>query len=129
LCYSNNSVASTSFQSSKPTSLAVQLIAIQVFFFLIYLSNSNFLKSWRKCDSIYLQSSTNKMHHFTIYLFISVRLCTCFRRFFRPSSRAQNCTYSVRYLSDQYLMLYVQLGAPDDGWKNHLKHVQPYRNK
>jgi len=34
-------------------------------------------------------------------LFISVRCSTCFRRFFRPSSGAQNCTYSVRYLSDQ----------------------------
>ena len=35
-------------------------------------------------------------------LFISVRRCTCFGRFLRPSSGAQNCTYSVRYLSDQY---------------------------
>jgi len=26
---------------------------------------------------------------------------TCFRRFFRPSSGARNCTYSVRYFSDQ----------------------------
>jgi len=33
-------------------------------------------------------------------LFISVRLSTCFRRFFRPSSGAQNSTYSVRYWSD-----------------------------
>jgi len=30
-------------------------------------------------------------------LFISVRRSTCFRRFFRPSSGAQSCTYSVRY--------------------------------
>ena len=29
-------------------------------------------------------------------LFIFVRRSTCFRRFFRPSSGAQNCTYSVR---------------------------------
>ena len=29
-------------------------------------------------------------------LFISVRRSTCFRRFFRPSSAAQNCTYSAR---------------------------------
>ena len=28
--------------------------------------------------------------------FISARRCTCFRRFFLPSSGAQNCTYSVR---------------------------------
>ena len=57
-------------------------------------------------------------------LFISVRHSTCFRWFFRPSSGAQNCTYSIRYLSDQYLTLYVQFWAPDDGRKNHLKHVE-----
>jgi hypothetical protein len=38
--------------------------------------------------------------------FIPVRRSTCFRRFFRPSLGAQNCTYSVRYLSD--LLLAVQ---------------------
>jgi len=30
-------------------------------------------------------------------LLISVNCSTCFRRFLRPSSGAQNCTYSVRY--------------------------------
>jgi len=35
-------------------------------------------------------------------LFIPVRRSTCFRRFFRPSSGAQNCTYSVSHLSDHY---------------------------
>jgi len=38
-------------------------------------------------------------------LFISVRRSTCFRRVFRPSSGAQNCTHSVRHLSDQYCYL------------------------
>ena len=38
-------------------------------------------------------------------LFISVRRSTCFRRVFRPSSGAQNCTYSVRYLSHRYCYL------------------------
>jgi len=38
-------------------------------------------------------------------LFISVRRSTCFRRIFRPLSGAQNCTYSVRYLSDRYCYL------------------------
>ena len=37
---------------------------------------------------------------------------------------AQNCTYSVRNLSEQYLTLYVQFWAPDDGRKNPLKHVK-----
>jgi len=64
--------------------------------------------------------------------FISVRRCTCFRRVFHPSSGAQICTYSVRYLSDrycylplatvavtvwQYLTLYVQFSASDEGRK------------
>ena len=76
-----------------------------------------------------------KFHNF----FISVRRSTCFRRVFRPPSGAQNCIYSVRYLSDQYcylplarlaagssigLTLYVQFWAPDDGRKNRLKHVE-----
>ena len=58
--------------------------------------------------------------------FISVRRSKCFRRVFRPSSGAQNCTYSVRYLSDQYcyLPLYVQFWAPDDGRKTRLKHLE-----
>jgi len=30
-------------------------------------------------------------------LFISINCSTCFRRFLRPTSGAQNCTYSVRY--------------------------------
>jgi len=43
---------------------------------------------------------------------------------FRPSSGAQICTYSVRFWSDKYLMLYVQFWTPDDGRKIRLKHVQ-----
>jgi len=70
----------------------------------------------------YSQSTTKKTQRFT--QFISVRRSTGFRRFFRPSSGAQNCTYSVRYLSDQYLTLYVQFWAPDDGQKNRLKPVE-----
>jgi len=80
-------------------------------------------------------------------VFISVRRSTCFRRFFRSSSGAQNCTYSVRYLSDRYCYLllaarltavssigltntwrcYVQFWAPDDERKNRLKHVERLR--
>jgi len=32
-----------------------------------------------------------------INMFISINCCTCFRRFLRPSSGAQNCRYSVSY--------------------------------
>ena len=44
-----------------------------------------------RCESleIYSQSTTNKMQCFS---FNSVRRSTCFRRFSRPSSGAQNCT-------------------------------------
>ena len=37
--------------------------------------------------------------------FIYVKRSTCFRRFFRPSSGAQNCTFSVRYMWDHYCYL------------------------
>jgi len=53
---------------------------------------------------IFSQSTTKKIQRFS-NLFISVRSSTCFRRVFRPSSGAQNCTYSFRYLSDRYCYL------------------------
>ena len=67
---------------------------------------------WRvRASLIYSQSSTNEMQRFSNF-FISVRSSTCFRRFFRPSSGAQNCTYSVRYLSDRYCYLLLAWPAP-----------------
>jgi hypothetical protein len=57
-------------------------------------------------------------------LFISVRRSTYFRRFYRPSSGAQNCPYGVRYLSDQYLTMYGQFWALDDERQNRLKHAE-----
>jgi len=85
-------------------------------------------------NPVYSPSTTKKMQRFS-NLFISVRRSTCFRRFFRPSQGAQNCTYSVRYLSDRYcyrllaagsryLTLYVQFCAPDDGRENLLRYVE-----
>jgi hypothetical protein len=44
----------------------------------------------------YVESTTNKMQRF-LDLFIFINCSTCFRRFLRPSSGAQNGTYSVRY--------------------------------
>ena len=78
------------------------------------------------------------------------RRSTCFRRFLRPSSGAHNCIRSFRYCQPilllaatveemalqsrlfhsssrigwQYLKLYIQLCAPDDGRRNRLKHVE-----
>jgi len=43
-------------------------------------------------------SEYNQQDATFLNVFISVRRSTCFRRFFRPSSGAQNCTYSVRPL-------------------------------
>ena len=50
-------------------------------------------------------SEYNQQDAAFLNLFISVRRSTCFRRFFRPSSGAQNCTYSFRHLSDRYCYL------------------------
>jgi len=55
-------------------------------------------------------------------LFISVRRSTCFRRF---SVHHQELK-TAHTASDQYLTLYVQICAPDDGRKTRLKHVQRF---
>ena len=80
------------------------------------------LKFW--LSSTFSIADYNQQDATFLNLFISVRRSTCFRRSFRPSSGALNCTFSVRYLSDQYLTLYVQFWAPDDGRKTRLKHVE-----
>jgi hypothetical protein len=51
------------------------------------------------CIVIYSHSATNKMHLF-LKLFILVKRSTCFGWSFRPSSGAQNCTYSNRHMSN-----------------------------
>jgi len=56
-------------------------------------------------------------------LFISVRFSIYFRRVFHPSLGAQNCNIQ-RQTCDQYLTLYVQFLAPDDGRTTRLKHVE-----
>ena len=87
-------------------------------------------------------------------LFISVKCSTCFRRLLRPSSGAQNCTYSIGYFVKTLLLpstvmeemrsisstrvagsskvltkfpiLYIKFWAPDDGRRNRLKHVEHF---
>ena len=107
--------------------------------------------SYVRASQIYFQITTNKLQLFLIYYFY--RRSTCFRRFLRPSSGAQNSTYSFRYCQPilllaascvdemvrgiisstlaansnmgwQYLKLYVQFCALDDGRRNRLKHVE-----
>jgi len=52
----------------------------------------------------YSYSKTNKMHLF-LKLFILVKHSTCSGRSFRPSSGAQNCTYSKRYMCSFELLM------------------------
>jgi len=52
------------------------------------------------------------------------RRSTCFRRFLRPSSGAHNCIYIFRYCQPIILLAAIVLWAPDDGRRNHLKHVE-----
>jgi hypothetical protein len=49
-------------------------------------------------------NTINKMQP-SLDLFISIHCSICFRRFVSPSSGAQNCTYSIRLLSNQYCCL------------------------
>jgi len=76
----------------------------------------------------------------TLYNILYYCQCsTCFRRFLRPSSVAQNCTHSIWYVSsllaatasvgelDTYQLLCVQFWAPDDGRRNRLKHVEHWQ--
>jgi len=60
--------------------------------------SANIFSEYNQQDATYLN------------LFISVRRSTCFRRFFRLSSGAQNCTY-VSHLSDQYCYLLLAIQA------------------
>jgi len=58
------------------------------------------------CSKQFTIFAVYKQKDATFYiLFISVTRSTYFRRFFRPSSGAQNCTYSVRYSSGGYCYL------------------------
>ena len=63
------------------------------------------LTSIGPCIVIYYFSTTNKMHLF-LKLFILVKR-SAFGRSFRPSSGAQNCTYSNKHMSNSccYLLL------------------------
>jgi hypothetical protein len=65
-----------------------------------------FMTSIGPCILIYSYSTTNKMHLFP-KLFILVKHSACFGRSFRPSSGAQNCTYSNGHMSNSccYLLL------------------------
>jgi hypothetical protein len=84
----------------------------------------------------------------TLYNILYDSQCsTCFKRFLRPSSGAQNCTHDIGYMSsllagtarvgefhlvyvkkfDIYQMLCLLFWAPDDGRGNRLKHVEHWQ--
>jgi len=58
------------------------------------------------CIVIYSYSKTNKMHLF-LKIFILVKYSTCFGRSFHLSSGAQDCTYSIRHMSNSWCYLLV----------------------
>jgi len=102
---------------------------------------------WREIQLYDFSITTNKMQQFLVYLFL--KGSTCCGCFLHPSSVTHNCKHSFRYCQPillqagivdemepvcssicwQYLKLYLQLCVPDEGWRNHPKHVQPFRNK
>ena len=115
---------------------------------LVYLENKSYLCNNLLIFDIHMSVHCNIITNYNqqdatflefIYFY---RRSTCFRRFLRPSSGAHNCTYSFTYCqpilllaisstvaassstSWQYLKLYVQFCAPDDGRRNRLKHVE-----
>jgi len=77
---------------------------------------------------LHIFSEYNQQDATFLNLFISVRRSTCFGRVFRPSSGAQNCTYSVRYLSDRYCYLLLAAGS-SNGRKTHLNHAERLTEK
>jgi len=85
------------------------MLALKVKTLLLYLEmlgkNRNLNLTFIGPYTANIFSEYNQQDATFFNLFISVRCSTCFRRVFRPSSGAQNCTYSVRHLSDQYCYL------------------------
>jgi len=58
----------------------------------------------RFCVLVYFYSKPTRCTNVS-NLFILEWHCTCFRRYFRPSSGVQDCTYSNRHLSNRYCCL------------------------
>ena len=106
------------------------------FFWHSYVRASQMFPNYNQQDATFLD------------LFISTDALHVSGGFLRPSSGAQNCTYSLRVLStstaasvseivrsaisptlaavlvDNTRRLYVKFCAPDDGRRNRLKHVK-----
>jgi hypothetical protein len=91
---------------------------IFVSIFYIHMSvHHNIITNYSQQDATFLEF---------IYYY---RRSTCFRRFLRTSSGANNCTYSFRYCQTILLLAAtveeMELPcAPNDGRRNRLKHVE-----
>jgi len=60
---------------------------------------------WAVDNTFNIFSENNQEDATFLNLFVPIRCSACFGQFFRPSSGALNCTYSVRHLSDRYCYL------------------------
>jgi hypothetical protein len=115
----------------------------------VTMHSVHFWRSWNRTSLMY--SFKYYQQDATFYNILYYCQCsTCFMRFLRPSSGAQNCTHNIWYMSsllaatasvgefqltlavaasklDMYQMLCVQFWAPDDGRRNCLKHAEHWR--
>ena len=76
----------------------------QVFERLLYTMSGTFYLIWRSCDRASWCISIVKPTRCTVFEFIEYH-STCFRQSFRPSSGVQDCTYSIRHMSNRFCWL------------------------
>jgi len=78
-------------------------------FITCYSDGNGFLNLTFICPRIVnVLSEYNQQDATILNLFIHARHSVFFKRVFRPSSGAQNGTYSVTYLSDRYCYLLLE---------------------
>ena len=85
------------------------------FLWVYHILFTPFLRLKLSCEFAEYSQQDAKFHN----LLISVRRSTCFKRVFRPSSGAQNCTYSVRPI----LLRACSLASLAAGSSNGLTHT------
>ena len=98
------------FRSSLP------LVLFQGQMSLVHTIPRYFLCSWDRVSLTY-SSKTNKIQLYTMVLF-------CFLPLSWVSSRLTHDSGKKQKNLDKYPMLCIQFWAPDDGRRNHLKHVE-----
>jgi len=86
--------------------IMIKIIFVTCYFVILCKVLMELLMFIGPCIVIYSYSTTKKMHPF-LKLFILVKRSTCFGQSFRPSSGAQDCTYSNRHMSKSCRYLHV----------------------